>query len=67
MAAAGKQRHHHPDTLHCLNNLALCLGDSSRVKLTVLHALVPAPVLQDQGKLKEAEQLLRRGLPFHWE
>lgn len=34
--------HHHPDTLHCLNNLALCLGD--------------------QGKLKEAEQLLRRTL-----
>ncbi|CAE7256279.1 Nphp3 [Symbiodinium sp. CCMP2592] len=33
---------HHPDTLHCLNNLALCLGD--------------------QGKLKEAEQLLRRTL-----
>jgi len=33
---------HHPDTLHCMNNLALCLGD--------------------QGKLKEAEQLLRRTL-----
>ncbi|CAJ1392686.1 unnamed protein product [Effrenium voratum] len=33
---------YHPDTLHCLNNLALCLGD--------------------QGKLQQAELLLRRTL-----